>query len=151
MILSIEFLAAIFFSNCFAPDRILIDDIYLLFVFLFSHRDWLRINWMNFILKLFQVEFVLEYFWNESKKLKADLVRTTNQSQFSKHRPISNKISTNSKIFSLIRWNFRWFVEIFVENSLKFCKINESFIRWFVEFVSLISLIRWIRWKNQRK
>ena len=39
-----------------------------------------------------------------------------NQWQFSKHRPISNKISTNSKIFwefSLIRWNFRWkFVEI---------------------------------------
>ena len=39
-----------------------------------------------------------------------------NQWQSSKHRPISNKISTNSKIFwefSLIRWNFRWkFVEI---------------------------------------
>ena len=39
-----------------------------------------------------------------------------NQWQFSKHRPISNKISTNSKIFwefSLLRWNFRWkFVEI---------------------------------------
>ena len=38
------------------------------------------------------------------------------QWQFSKHRPISNKISTNSKIF--FRW-FRWFVE-FVE------KINEN-------------------------
>ena len=53
--------------------------------------------------------------------------------------------------FSLIFWNFRWFVEFFVENSLKFGQINENLIRWFVEFVSLISLIRWIRWKNQRK